>query len=347
MKKLYRAQWGRTCAAAAAFLAAPFCAFAHEVYVLPSGEVMEGLHDTSINPFAALTHAGNFRTTLIIALCVIFVLVLNFAFQHSRIGTRLSTVWEKLNAAGPLIVRMAVAVSFFYSAETQSFLGPELHLSSFPFSPLFRIALYCLSVLLFLGLFTEYAAIISLAVFATAAYEFHFYMLTYASYVGEIVALILFGSRTLSLDRIIFGANGWFQSLQKYETLILRSLYGFSLLFAAISVKFVHAILTLEVVNEYGLTRFHFLFPHDPLLSVLGAGLAETAIALCIMLGFELRFAVLVSLFYITLSLIFFRELVWPHYILYGISLSLLAAPSRYGLDSWFGRKFGTLRRKA
>ncbi|GBD34292.1 hypothetical protein HRbin35_00002 [bacterium HR35] len=42
---------------------------------------------------------------------------------------------------------------------------------------------------------------------------------------------------------------------------------------------------------------------------------------------------VLISLFYITLSLIYFKELVWPHILLYEISLNLLVQPEILTLD--------------
>ncbi|MGH7245319.1 MAG: hypothetical protein ACREGI_00105, partial [Candidatus Levyibacteriota bacterium] len=52
--------------------------------------------------------------------------------------------------------------------------------------------------------------------------------------------------------------------------------------------------------------------------------LSEISIGLFILLGFAMRFTVLISLFFITLSLLYFHELIWPHIMLYGISFSLL-----------------------
>ncbi|HZS42799.1 MAG TPA: DoxX family protein [Candidatus Paceibacterota bacterium] len=322
------------------FLFSPVLVFAHEVYVLPKGVIAEGLHDESIHPFDALKDPANLKTTLIIAACILLGLILNFFFQHSALGKRWARFWNYLNPIGPLLIRLVVAISFFYSAYSLSFLGPELSLTAFPFWVVVQIVLYILSIFIFFGLFTEYAAILSLIIFGLAVSVFHLYMMTYINYVGEFLVLMAFGARTYSLDGLLFGPSGWMEKYRKYENLFLRFCFGFGLVYAAINIKFIHAILTLDVVNDYHLTQFHLLFPHDPLLVVLGAGLAEIAIGLFIIFGFQLRLTLIVMLFYVTLSLIFFRELVWPHYILYGIGLNLIFAPNLYSLDSWFDRFF-------
>ncbi len=209
-------------------------------------------------------------------------------------------MWEKFHLLGPVILRMVVAVSFFSSAVSWSFLGPELSLSSFPMASLLRIVMFVISIFVLLGFFTEIAAFLALIVFTIATLVFHLYMFTYINYLAEIVVLLLLGSRHFSLDKMLFGSELRFKTLgwlEKYKTVIIRVGYGLSLVYAAISVKFMHAIVTLNVVNEYHLTKFHLLFPHDPLLVVLGGGLAEVAIALFIIFGFQLRITILVSLF--------------------------------------------------
>jgi uncharacterized membrane protein YphA (DoxX/SURF4 family) len=157
---------------------------------------------------------------------------------------------------------------------------------------------------------------------------------------GEIIVLILFGAREpWSAYRWLFGKLARLPIIKQYESDIVRVFYGLALMYAAINVKFLHPILTISVIVQYNLTRFHLLFPHDPLFVVLGAALAEVAIGLFIMLGFQLRLTILVTLFYITLSLIFFRESVWPHLVLYGISLNLLITPQKLSLDNWLAKK--------
>ncbi len=241
---------------------------------------------------------------------------------------------ERWAFLGPLFIRAAIASAFFLSALSWSFLGPELPLTQMPFAVVLRILLFIASICIALGFFTEIAAGIALIIFCIGYFVFGAYLTTYLNYLGEIIVLTLFGMRQWSLDGLLFGESKHFASLRPYDSTIVRVCYGIALMFAAVSVKFLHPALTVQVVNQWHLTQFHWLFPSDPLLITLGAGLAELAIGLFIVIGFEMRLTVLISLFYITLSLMYFHELVWPHLMLYGISLSILVQPERFTLDA-------------
>jgi len=325
MKKIFS---GLTALFAALLL--PLIASAHEVYVLPHGEVAKDLAIPAFNVFDALKNQQDLHLTIIITACVTFVMLLNFIFRHSPLGDRVRKIFEKGEGWGTHFVRLAVAISLFYSAYTWSFLGPELSLHIFPFASIVRTALFVVSFLFFFNIATEAAALVALVIFGLAVYKYDWYMFTYFNYFAEILVLLFITSRK---------SYFW----EKYRSAIIRIGYGVALGYAAIYVKFLHPWLTLDVVNDYNLTRFHLLFPHDPLLVVLGAGLAELAIATFIFLGFELRLTVLISLFYITLSVLFFREQVWPHLILYGISFDILFSKETFSLDNFFDKyiRFG------
>ena len=59
-------------------------------------------------------------------------------------------------------------------------------------------------------------------------------------------------------------------------------------------------------------------------------------IGLFVILGFAMRWTILISLAFITLSILYFQELLWPHFILYGISFSLLInSGDLFTLDHW------------
>lgn len=316
----------------------PSLAFAHEAYVLSPEQFHQGLTESGTNPFAALRNPDNLRIFLTISGVIVALLVLNFLFRHSKPGRALNEGLGKLSRFGPVVVRLAIGVSFLFSALSWSFLGPEIPLQSLMFPEILRIGLFISSILIVTGLFAELAALIAFIVFGFAVLAHGFYLMTYLNYLGELVVLLFFGSRYLSLDRIIFGLKKYFMKLQKYETAIIRVCYGIGFTFTAISVKFLHPQLTSTVVIEYNLTRFHWLFPQDPLLVVFGAGLAELIIGIFIIFGFELRLTVFITLIYLTLSLIYFRELVWPHLILYGISIDLMVDKERFTLDHFFDR---------
>ncbi len=316
----------------------PNIASAHEVYVLTPGQVDDGLLSKGLNVFDALKNPENARTFIIISILVCIAFLINFFFRHSKIGGSVRKFLEKGHIFGPIFVRLAISASFFYSATTWSFLGPEHSLHDFPYDEVIRIILYVLSAMFLFGIFTEVAALVGLGIFAMALFLYQWQMLAYFNYFGEFIVLILFGLRIFSFDRLFFGKAKRLQFLEKYKTTIVRVCYGIALAFASIYIKFMHPALPLAVVNDYNLTQFHWLFPHDPLLVVLGAAISELAIAICIIIGFELRFVVLISLFYLTLSLLFFKEAVWPHFLLYGISFNLIFDKEVFTVDNLIDR---------
>lgn len=313
----------------------PALVSAHEAYVLPTAFFWEEIHKpVSLVAFKSLENPADLAVALYITLGVLTVLFLNFLFRLSRPGRATHRFIERFAGAGPVLVRIAIASAFFFGAKSGAFLGPELPLSAIHSAAFLTYALYAISVMIFLGIFTELAAFAGLIIFTVGFVTFGAYLVTYLNYLGELIVLFIFGTRRFSLDRVLLGplAN-WRARLKPYETTIVRVFYGAALIYAGITVKFLHPELTLRVVNDWNLTQFHWLFPSDPLLVVLGGGLAEAVIGLFILIGFEMRMTVLVSLFYITLSLLFFRELVWPHILLYGISFNLLLQPETFTLD--------------
>ncbi len=322
-------------------LAWPGISSAHEAYVLPRPEFEAGLKYVSVQTLSALQDPANLRLFFIITIGVGLGLILSLWFSQTRIAAAAANKIERLKFLGQWIVRLAVSASFFFSATSNSFLGPDISLDSLPYRVAIKGALFVISAMVLFGFLTELAALLALVVFTIAANVYHWYLATYLNYLGELMVLIMFGARGFgSIDRWMFGETKRFLWLKKYESDIVRIFYGAALAFAAINVKFLHSTLTLTVVKSYHLTQFHWLFPSDPVLVTLGAAISELTIGLFIMFGFQLRLTVLISLFYITLSLLYFRELVWPHLLLYGISFNLLITPQQLSLDNWLARWF-------
>jgi len=319
----------------------PKIAEAHEAYVLPKDYFWKEIRGPlNTEAFSALTNKHNLLLAVTIASCILIALFLNSLFRLTKIGSKLHRSVERLAPIGPFLVRIAISAAFFFGATQNSFLGAELSISELPFAHLMQIALYVASFMIFFGLFTEIAAFIGLVVFTAGFFAFGMYLVTYFNYLGELIILLLFGTRKFSFDQLLFGRlKGWRRKWEPYETTLIRVFYGIALIFAGITVKLLHADLTLRVIRDWHLTQFHWLFPSDPMLVVLGAGLAEAVIGIFIAFGFELRFTVLISLFYITLSLFYFKELVWPHILLYGISLNLLVQPEILTLDHFLFKR--------
>src|SRR5690348_15857009 len=127
---------------------------------------------------------------------------------------------------------------------------------------------------------------------------------------------MFWGSRTFSLDKLIFKTKIWAEKYRDYEVELSRITYGVSVIYPAVTFKLLHPEVIIDIVNKYNLTQFHWLFPRDPLLVSLGSGLAQVVVGLCLILGFETRLNTLITFVLMSLSVIFFKEAVWPHYIL-------------------------------
>jgi uncharacterized membrane protein YphA (DoxX/SURF4 family) len=167
------------------------------------------------------------------------------------------------------------------------------------------------------------------------------------NYFGELLVLLLFGSRWLSFDKYFFGKTLWFKKLEKYkdfEIPIVRICYGIALIFAGYTIKFQHQELTVMVYNQYHLKDF---FHASAQFIAAGAGLAEIIIGIFIVFGIAMRLTILISLVFITLSLLYFHEMIWPHMMLYGISFSLLInSADRFTVDRYMIPWARNLRKK-
>lgn len=329
----------------------PNSAFAHEAYVLTRDQFQAGLKTPTTNPMGALIDSSHLQLFLIISVVVATTFTLIYLFSTTKISQKLDEKIRKFAKFGPLTIRLVMATVFFLSALENSIFGPELSLSLFPGGEIVRIMLFIISFMLFFGVFVELAALFSLGIFLYMINQNGIYMLTYVNYLGEILVLMFFGSKTWSLDKFFFGAKRLHQILEKYSYLeipVVRVLFGIALIYTAISVKFQHQILPIEVYNQYNLKQF---FQQSASFVAAGAGLTELMIGASILLGFAMRTTLVIFVCFITLSLLYFGEIVWPHLMLYGISISLfINSADKFTIDRYFvpfvGRTLAKIKAK-
>lgn len=299
-------------------------ASAHEAYVLTQAEFQKGIAINTPYAFLPLFDASHWQIFLIISVLVGLSFALVILWSTTPVAAWFDRYIRKASVVGPLIIRLAISSSFFFAAQSNSVLGPELSLSTIAGGAIVRLLLYIIALMVFLGVFVEVAAAIGIAIFIYLQLHYGLYMLTYLNYLGELLVLFFLGSRVLSFDVLFFGKKLWnksFEKLKKYETPLIRIAYGLALIYAGYSVKFQHQELSIWVYNQYHLKDF---FHASAAFIAAGAGLSEIAIGLFILVGFSMRWTILISLVFITLSLMYFHELIWPHVMLYGISFSLL-----------------------
>lgn len=293
-------------------------AFAHEAYVLPQKVFQSGLTASTTNPLGTLAvfFSPEYLTvTLIVGLVFTVLYFSNFLLAISQFGKMASEWLKKYRDFGLFIVRLTIAASFLYGAQTQNIFGPELGLSQIAFGQYILPLKVILGLMLLTGTLTEVAAIISIIIFVVVFASVGGYVLTYLNYLGELIALALFGSRFLSIDALIFKQRKFHQ----LETPMIRLGLGLALIYTAWNIKFIHQSLPITVVNSYHLQTYFFNWNANYI--AVGAGIVELMIGLFILFGFAQRLTSLIFMAFITLSLLYFREAVWPHLLLYGISV--------------------------
>lgn len=327
----------------------PVTASAHEVYVLSPDEIHQAVTMPSPNPFSAVPQQEFqfLQWGIIIAALVLVILTLTISPLFERI---FDPALMKIKKFAPIIGRLTFGIALIASGYFHAFFGPELPVAQtmpIAYAHILSIVTIIAGICICLGFLTRIVSVFALCVFAYTVYRYQWYMLTYANYLGEILLFLILGGGAWSLDRAIpFLARienmtkGIGDVLEKYSFLILRILFGFAVFYASFYAKFIHSNLALDTVLDYHLTNyFHF----TPLFLVLGAFLVEALLGACFFFGFEVRFAAIVFTVFLTMSIIFFGESVWPHIILFGVNFVLFC----HGYDKYTIEKAIFQRRRA
>jgi len=309
--------------------------FAHEVYVLTQDKIDSGQKSTEVLIWKALHNTHNvglfiFFTSLILGILAL-VAYLKYRGTFDKLGTKL----DKGSSWAIALIRVAFGASLIVSSTHNALYGPELPLNSFAGGGVIRIILFITGVALVAGVATRIFAVIAGAIWFYALLLKGPYIFTYSNYIGEALALILLPLTIYSVDNWLVRTGRIKKqkfAYAEYSFPIARILFAFSLLYTALTIKFSHTLLTLDVVNDYHLTRY---FPFEPLFIVLGAALIEVLVAMAFIAGFLQRFTTVIFLFVMTLSLFFFKESVWPHYLLIALGVGMfIHKPDKLTLDS-------------
>ena len=318
----------------------PVIAFAHENYVLPKAEIASGMADWSINVWSSLQTPGNLLVALKFGFGFLVLLIAYFMFQNSTWGDAFDAWLRRGEAFGDSILRIVLGISLIFSAHLHSFLGPELPLNSIPGGNYWAVIMYILGILLVTGLFSRIAGAGTMLIMIVAALVYKDYMLTYFNYFGEFLTLILFGSYIFSLDKLFALKKTVSEKIRNWEALIIRTTYGISILYPAITIKLLHPIIIVWIDQQYHLSSIHWMFPSDPVLIALGTGLTQIAVGLALMFGFETRLNAAITFVLYVMSILFFKEVVWPHYILLALALYLVINNGGdWTLDAWFKKR--------
>jgi uncharacterized membrane protein YphA (DoxX/SURF4 family) len=321
----------------------PSFASAHEVYVLTPDEIQKGLTTPAFSwENVILSDMHNFLFwTFIAVLTVLFVFGISIVRPLEK---ALTPFFDRYKKYASHITRITVGVSFLAAAYYQAAYGPELPLLAAwgAATPFVTGVLVLMGVSMIFGIFTRGAALLALFFYAVNVLFHGTYMLTYTNYLGEIIVLLLMGAHSLGHHTqfpLRFGKiEQWIRRIghhvKPYAFLILRVCFGISLFYASFYAKFLHNDLALEVASlplAGHMVSLGQALGFEPHFLVVGAGIIEFVIALFFILGIEIRFTSLFVMFWVSLSVWWFGEVVWPHIILLGIPLAFVI----YGYDRY------------
>ena len=316
-------------------LTIPFFACAHEVYVLNEQTIQQALAAESQNPFSAYSgNEYNFFFWAFVSFVVLSTILLASTFHFFEKQFNRALFFLK-HFAHPL-VRLTVGTSLISFGWYGGLFGPELLFSQLfgDWAGLAQIFFVIFGALITLGIWVRATVAVVLGVFAYAISMWGWYVFTYTDHLGALLLLLILGSGPWSLKRFFIAEpltnrlRAALHHLSPYSFPLMRMFFGFSVMFAALYAKFIHSELALQVVIQYDLIRY---FPFDPLFVVLGTFSIEFLAGLMMFAGVAVRWTALFLIFWLTLSLLYFQEAVWPHIILFGLGLAILC----HGYDRW------------
>ncbi len=349
MDKFFRIVSGVSSVAGVLLL--PVIVSAHEVYVLSGNSVVADINKPPFDMIAVTLQ--NMHQFLFWGFIAAVVVVGIFLISIIRpLERKLDPMLIRFKPYAPAVARITVGAGFIAASYFQAAFGPELPLAaSFgSFAPLVSLMLAVIGTLLIIGFWARGAAVAALLLFGISAYLHGWYLLTYTNYLGEIIVLLLIGSHRLSVHSVM----GWDERFHRYFHFfsdrlkhlafpILRICFGVSLLYASLYAKVLHNNLALQVASlplaghQYPLAHY---FGFEPHFLVLGAAIIEIIAGMFFVLGIEIRFTSLFLLFWLSLSLWYFGESVWPHIILIGIPVAfIMHGYDKYSLEGRFFKK--------
>lgn len=322
--------------------------FAHEVYVLDDKAVTSDVNDHAINIWSALHNGQTWSLFVFFALVLGLLFALALFLKSTSSFKRLGRLIDRSTVFAPDIIRIAFAASLIFSASHAALYGPELPLNNIVGGKIILALLWVSGTALLVGLWSRVWATLMIAVWLWAFLTKGVYLLTYSNYLGEALAILLFPCQRLSIDFFITSKQKTKQLMRwsEFSMPVARLMFGLSLLYTAISIKFMDTSLPLDVVTTFQLTRY---FQFEPLFVVLGAGLIEVMVSLLYVTGLLQRFTSIIFLIFMTMSLMFFKESVWPHYLLIALGIGIfMHKPDIWSLDRYlFVRKTNLPNRKS
>ena len=260
------------------------------------------------------------------------------AFRSAIVGYEDLLAW---------LVRLSVGLPLVGAGFAGYFFNPAVPADA-------RLLQITLGFLILFGLATRTAAILGLLVYLVGLPTYPQLLLS-VEFVGGFFALLLLGSGRPSADQVFqrvaetpgttYGridpihrvadrVNRLVDPYEQYVATIVRVTLGVSFVYLGFVEKLMNPGLALAVVEKYDLSA---VVPVDPALWVVGAGLAEIAVGIALLVGLLTRGVALVAFGLFTLTLFGLPDdPVLAHVSLFGlVSVLLVTGSGPFALDSY------------
>jgi len=252
---------------------------------------------------------------------------------------------ERYARTGPLALRVALGVALVAAAGADWLFVPSLALDRDAVGVALRVVEALCGLLLLVGLYTRYAAVVLALLGVVAMVPFSVEsILEQVHILGIAVFLFIAGPGSVSLDARR-GAGG---SLERQDAPaaainLLRLAMGFGIAYGALTEKLLNPPLAQALLDQSPFLNILRPFGVSDPVFIWLAGLTELAVGVVILSGQITRpvMAIGFALFTVTLIVFGLPELI-GHLPYYGIMLTLFIAPNA---DSWRVRR--SLRRAA
>ena len=252
---------------------------------------------------------------------------------------------ERYARTGPLALRVALGVALVAAAGADWLFVPSLALDRDAVGVALRVVEALCGLLLLVGLYTRYAAVVLALLGVVAMVPFSVEsILEQVHILGIAVFLFIAGPGSVSLDARR-GAGGSLERLDAPAAAInlLRLAMGFGIAYGALTEKLLNPPLAQALLDQSPFLNILRPFGVSDPVFIWLAGLTELAVGVVILSGQITRpvMAIGFALFTVTLIVFGLPELI-GHLPYYGIMLTLFIAPNA---DSWRVRR--SLRRAA
>ncbi|WP_320443127.1 DoxX family protein [Halosolutus halophilus] len=254
----------------------------------------------------------------------------------------------------PWLLRISLGIPLIGAGFGGYFISPEIEVN-------LRLLQVALGFGLLFGLATRLVALLALAAYLVGV-AIRPTLLLQFEFVGGLAAIALIGSGRPSADHVlqrIAGTPGatfarvdpvydrarafqeWIGAYTALLPVVVRLGLGVTFVYLGLGQKLMRPGIALSVVDRYDLTA---VVPASPELWALGAGLAEVALGLALVVGFFTRASAMVAIGMFSLTLFALPDdPVLAHVGLFGMaSVLLITGSGPYAVDGRLGRDHRT-----